>query len=387
MKFILYLFFLFVTISCSIEEPEFEENLTPIEKLGKFIFFDTNLSEPAGLSCAKCHEPDNGFMGNNDSMLENPIGVAIGTHSNLIGIRNTPSVSYSGFSPEFDFDDEGAPSGGQFLDGRAASLVDQAAFPLLSVIEMNNSKNTQILSKIEASNYANLFQSVFGEDVFEETEEGLEKIGEALEAFQNSASVSPFSSKYDAYIQKQVSFTKEEEEGLKLFIDEKKGNCIACHVMDSNSTNPEDSLFTDFSYDNLGVPRNTKIPSNNNSSFFDLGLCGPQRTDLKTTNPELCGAFKVPTLRNTALKKAWMHNGFFTKLEDVVDFYVTRDTNPNKWYPAGNKFNDVPEQYKENVNITEIPYDKKPGEEPRLNETERQKIVTFLKTLTDGFKK
>ncbi len=106
---------------------------------------------------------------------------------------------------------------------------------------------------------------------------------------------------------------------------------------------------------------------------------------------DLCGAFKVPTLRNVALRKRFFHNGAFDSLEQVVRFYVQRDTNPELWYPAdaaGNvdKFNDLPASLRANVNTTEVPYDRKRGEAPRLNEEEIQDLVAFLRTLSDGWK-
>jgi len=131
------------------------------------------------------------------------------------------------------------------------------------------------------------------------------------------------------------------------------------------------------------VPRNRAILANRDSAFFDLGLCGPARIDL--TDPSICGAFKVPTLRNVAITGPYFHNGRFQTLREVVDFYVTRDTNPERWYPGGNKFDDLPPQYRGNVNTEEVPYDRHPGESPRLNPEEIDALVAFLGTLTDGF--
>jgi cytochrome c peroxidase len=183
-----------------------------------------------------------------------------------------------------------------------------------------------------------------------------------------------------------------EARGFELFKDPEKGNCIACHAGTVDSHNPADWLFTDFTYDNLGIPRNAQIPDNDDPTFFDLGLCrqdglaakAPPDFDLES----LCGAFKVPTLRNVAITAPYGHNGYFTTLRDVVRFYVTRDTNPELWYPtdaAGNvqKFDDLPPQYQANVNTEEVPYDRKLGEPPRLSDDEIDAVVAFLGTLTD----
>jgi cytochrome c peroxidase len=148
-------------------------------------------------------------------------------------------------------------------------------------------------------------------------------------------------------------------------------------------------LFTDFTYDNIGVPRNRNIPDNADAGYFDLGLCGPLRTDL-SRREEFCGAFKVPTLRNVALTAPYLHNGRFATLQEVVDVYVTRDTDPQKWYGGSGerhsrKFDDLPGRYFGNVNTTEVPYDRHPGDAPALSPSEIDDVVAFLQTLTDGY--
>ena len=149
-------------------------------------------------------------------------------------------------------------------------------------------------------------------------------------------------------------------------------------------------LFTDFTYDNLGVPRNPDIPANGDPNYFDLGLCGPQRTDLAERG-DLCGAFKVPTLRNVALTAPYFHNGKFATLKELVEFYVRRDTNPADYYPPRpdgqpQKFNDLPPQYALNVNTTEVPYNRQLGDPPALSASEIDDVVVFMNTLTDGYK-
>ena len=146
-------------------------------------------------------------------------------------------------------------------------------------------------------------------------------------------------------------------------------------------------LFTDFTYDNLGVPRNVDILANADPAYFDLGLC--QRADL-TARADLCGAFKVPSLRNVAVRKAYFHNGKFTTLKDALTFYVQRDTNPEKFYPLNpdltvNKFDDLPPQFAANVNTTEVPYNRHLGDAPALTDAEIDEVVAFLQTLSDGY--
>jgi cytochrome c peroxidase len=161
-----------------------------------------------------------------------------------------------------------------------------------------------------------------------------------------------------------------------------KGNCAACHPSTAAGAAPA-ALFTDFTYDSLGVPRNRAIAANTDGGFHDLGLCGPLRTDL-TQRTELCGKFKVPSLRNVAVRKRFFHNGAFDNLRDVVQFYVTRDLTPAVWYPA-DRYDDLPANLRGNVNVTEGPYNRVPGQAAALNNNEIDDLVAFLRTLTDGY--
>ncbi len=366
-----------------------------IVELGQLIFEDTRLSEPQGMACASCHAKEQAFTGNNRSSLA---AIAAGALPNTFGNRNSPTAMYAAFSPSFQFAEEVedgvtefVPNGGQFWDGRADNLVEQAKGPFLNAREMNNPSKASVVEKIKNGPYTKLFEAVFGKDSLADTDKAYSSIAEAIAAFETEK-LSPFSSKFDAVLKGRARFTQLEAKGFALFQDPEKGNCIACHAGKPESKNPKDWLFTDFTYDNLGVPRNAAIPDNQDASFFDLGLCqqsglalrAPQGFELET----LCGAFKVPTLRNVAVTGPYMHNGAFKTLRDVVKFYVTRDTSPELWYPKdqdGNvlKFNDLPLSYQGNVNSEEAPYDRKLGDEPRLNENEIDAVVAFLKTLTD----
>jgi cytochrome c peroxidase len=359
--------------------------LTPTELLGKKIFFDTNLSEPRGMSCATCHDAGKAFAGNNGSASGVPLGI-----TGTLGLRNTPSIMYAMYAPDFSITKDG-PAGGQFHDGRALNLAAQVKGPLLASAEMNNPSEQAVINKIASGAYAELFEAVYGKKALSNPVTAFAQAAESIASFEKSSRFTPFSSKYDDVLAGKASFTLDEQRGMALFMNPDKGNCVACHAVNQSSTNPKDHLFTDFSYDNLGVPRNSAIPANSDPHFYDLGLCGPKRTDFglggASQDINLCGAFKVPTLRNTAKKQAWMHNGFFKNLRDVVSFYVTRDTNPTKWYPVVggvvDQFNDVPTAYKSNVNTSEAPYNRNRGDAPALTELEVDLVVTFLKTLND----
>jgi cytochrome c peroxidase len=220
----------------------------------------------------------------------------------------------------------------------------------------------------------------------------------AIEAFEQTSRFFPFSSKFDAVLRGEAEFSPDEARGFELFQDPDKGNCIACHTGDVTSRAPRDWLFTDHTYDNLGVPRNSRIPDNADPEFFDLGLCAQpglaERIPVEIEDPDafmdgLCGAFKVPTLRNVGVTAPYMHNGYFESLREVVEFYVTRDTDPERWYPIEDgelvRFNDLPPVFRGNVNSSEVPYDLGLGDEPHLSSEEIDQVVAFLLTLSDGF--
>ncbi|MDO9139064.1 MAG: cytochrome c peroxidase, partial [Methylobacter sp.] len=273
--------------------------LTPVQQLGKHIFFDKNLSSPVGQSCASCHDPKAAFS---EPDLNTP--VSNGAVEGRTGTRNTPLISYTAFSPVFHFDnEESLYFGGQFLDGRAANLTEQAKKPFLNVDEMNNRDEAEVVDKLRLAAYANLFKQVYGLDVLNNTSQAFQAIAEALAAFESTPVFNRFSSKYDYFLAGQVELTEQESKGLELFNDANKGNCAACHPSSSDSKQPP--LFTDFSYDNLGTPKNPEILAKKGQDFVDLGL------GAIVNNVNENGKFKVPTLRNIAKTAPYMHNGVF----------------------------------------------------------------------------
>jgi len=146
--------------------------------------------------------------------------------------------------------------------------------------------------------------------------------------------------------------------------------------------------FTDFGYAGLGAPRNLKIPANADPDYFDLGLCGPLRTDFKDKS-EYCGLFRTPTLRNAARRRVFFHNGVFHTLEEVVRFYAHRDTQPEIWASRARpgsaaKFDDLPARYVSNMD-RQAPFGGTPGGAPALRDNDIRDIVAFLRTLSDGY--
>jgi cytochrome c peroxidase len=351
--------------------------------LGRMIFNDANLSEPRGTACVACHQANQGFAGNHGSM----IGVALGSTPGALGLRNAMTNAYSGFVPSFAIktaNGETEASGGHFWDGRADTLALQALGPLLNPLEMNNASRQAVVDKIAASAYAPLFKQEFGAGIFSNTDAAFTQIGVAIDAFER-ADLQPFTAKYDHMVKGAATFTPAESRGMALFQDPAKGNCAACHLMNPGSANPQDSLFSEFTYYATGVPRNTAIPRNADPAFFDLGLCGPERTapvipaDVVpgVTLDNFCGKFRMPTLRNVAQRPAFMHNGVFRDLRDVLRFYAGRNTSTVS--------NDLPSKYQANVEVTKPPFNRTPAQGPALTEAEISDVIAFLRTLSDGY--
>lgn len=332
-----------------------KKKLTLEQQLGEKIFFDKNLSSPTGQSCASCHDIKAAFS---DPITNSP--VSLGSVAKRTGTRNTPSAAYSAFAPQFHFDEqEGLYIGGQFLDGRAANLIEQAKGPFLNPDEMNNADERSVIEKIRKSEYVQLFEQVYGKDTLDDTAKAYDKVAQAIVAFENTASFNRFTSKYDYFLAGRVALSEQEQKGLQLLEDENKGNCAACHI--SKTEDGSQPLFTDFTYDNLGVPSNPKILALKGADFVDVGLGA-------TVGSAENGKFKVPSLRNVEKTAPYMHNGFFSDLKEVVNFYNTRDVD-SKWAAP---------EVAENVNADELG-------DLKLTDEEVDAIVAFLRTLTDGY--
>jgi cytochrome c peroxidase len=360
-------------------------SFSPSAALGAKIYSDVSLSASGRQSCATCHSPDNAHGPTNDFAVQ--LG---GPNGDVPGFRASPSLRYMQRTPAFHFEADGTPVGGFDRDGRARTLEEQAERPFVAPHEMANATKADVVARLKQAAYAAQFRATFGDNIFDNVDQAFNRATFALQQFENEdPRFHPFDSKYDAFLAGEAKLSDAELRGLALFNNPNKGNCAACHTS-ARGADGSAPLFTDFSYDNLGVPRNARIPATADPAYFDLGLCGPDRTDL-AARTDLCGAFKVPTLRNVATRKVFFHNGAFTNLTDVVRFYVTRDTNPERWYPRNadgtvDKFNDLPPAMRKNVNTTEVPYNRQPGMAPALDEAEIADLVQFLGTLTDGYR-
>jgi cytochrome c peroxidase len=372
---------------------DFSKNPTvpALTSLGRKLFFDPRLSASGRFACATCHDPRFAY---GPVPAKSPgLDVAIGMRGT---IRAIPSLRYSQDVPVFSehhFDEavdesvDQGPTGGHMWDGRADSLHEQALLPLFSPTEMANTKAQDLVARVARAPYAKSFRDTFGADIFEHPGLAFEGVLKALEVFQQSPEeFYPYSSKYDAWLRGRVQLTTRELRGLRTFNDPQKGNCASCHP--SQIRQGGFPQFTDFGYAALGVPRNRALPANRDPTYFDLGLCGPVRKDLRQRT-EYCGLFRVPTLRNVALRHRFFHNGVLRDLREVLEFYAWRDIEPVRFYGrdaggAVRKFDDLPDAFRANVN-GEAPFGRNVGDKPALSEGDVDDLVVFLSTLTDGF--
>jgi len=382
------------------------QELTPKEELGSRLFFDTRLSEPEGQACAVCHGPTVGWTGP-DEALNKAGSVYPGALEPRFGNRKPPASAYAGFNPELHRDEEGIFVGGMFWDGRATGwtlgdpLAEQAMGPFLNPLEQNMPDSTAIIRKVIDSDYADLFREVWGEDSLdiEDPEATYEKIARSIAAYERSTDMTKFTSKFDDFWRNatraglevasidegnidrflNLGLSEDELRGFALF--NTTGLCSQCHVLDSVDDNPP--LFTDFTYDNLGVPRNPDNPfykmdkkwNPDEEKWVDKGLGGFLETTEKYKQfaPENMGKQKVPTLRNVDLRpydgfvKAFTHNGYFKTLKEVVNFYNTRDIEGANWPPP---------EIAANVNVDEMG-------DLGLTPEEEDLIVLFMTTLSD----
>ena len=358
--------------------------LSATAALGDKIFCDLMLSASGQQSCASYHSAANAH-GPANSLAVQPGGSQL----ELSGRRNTPSINYASFTPAFSLAADGTPSDGQFLDGRADSLQAQAAQPFTNPTVMANAGPAEVMAKLARAPYAEAFKKVFGVDILSRPEAAFEHITLALQQFQcEDTGFRPFTSKYDEFLRGNLSLSAQELRGLAGFNAPNKGNCAACHPS-ARAADGSLPLFTDFSYDNLGVPRNSAITRNADLRYFDLGLC--DRPEL-IGRSALCGTFKVPTLRNVALRRALFHDGRFATLKEALTFYVQRDTQPEKFYPLAadgsvRQFDDLPRAYRANVNTSDAPDNRQPGDTPALSDAEIDDVIAFLATLTDSLRR
>ena len=401
--------------------------LTATEALGKLIFFDAGLSINRNQSCATCHAPGVGWTGPDDKINRGG-AVYAGSIHDQFGERKPPSSAYSTGSPVLHNQQknprkEAVFAGGHFWDGRAtgerlgSAAAEQAQGPFLNPVEQALPSAACVVHRVCTGAYWALARAVWGADACSigwaadpcapqaagsrlsaadaaRVETTYDAIARAIAAFEGSPESDAFSSKFDHVARRQAKFTAEEQRGRRLF--EGKGKCANCHVLDrAGGRGP---LFTDFTYDNLGLPRNPANPVyGTDPAFVDKGLGGflAGRTDYARHAEAGLGKHKVPTLRNVDLRpepgfvKAYGHNGYFKSLKGIVHFYSTRDAKPAcPLRPDGRGYSEAealagrcwpPPEVARNVNRSELG-------DLRLTAAEEDAIVAFMRTLSDGYR-
>jgi cytochrome c peroxidase len=369
-------------------------SVSAVAALGRKIFFDASLSASGRMSCATCHSPEHAYGP--------PNGMAVqlgGPGLDLQGARAVPSLRYVlNHTPFWNkrfienpaerlLEGNDPPTGGFGWDGRFNTLRVQAAFPLLAANEMANAGPAEVAAKLQHASYAGDFRKVFGAQVFDDPAKAYAHALIAIERFElEDPSFHPYNSKYDDYLDGKAQLSEQEQRGLALFDDPRRGNCASCHL-DGKGADGSHPLFTDYQFEALGVPRNPEIKANAAAGYFDMGLCGPLRTD-QTGQSKFCGLFKTPTLRNVATRTVFFHNGRFHTLKEALRFYVRRDTDPRLWYPvspsgAVDKFDDLPLALRGNVDVIDEPLTRKEGAAPAWTDAEIDDVIAFLQTLSD----
>ncbi len=345
-----------------------------LEKLGEALFHDENLSMNRTQSCASCHSPAQGFS---DPRRSAEGAFSLGDDGDSLGNRNAPTASYAAFIPPFHQNSGAMWIGGLFWDGRANSLEEQAGGPPLNPVEMGMPDKAALVQRLRDNPaYVERFASLFAPDILQDDERGFEAMTQAIAAFERSEELAPFSSKYDRYLAGKEELSKEEELGRTLFFSEQFTNCNLCHQLRSSPMGTQET-FSDYSYHNIGVPRNPAISleAGMPADFIDEGLlANPQVSD-----PAQRGKFRTPTLRNVAVTGPYMHNGVFQDLRTVVLFYNRYNSkteaaqiNPETGKPWGAA--PVPET----LSVPELTHG------PALDARRVDALVAFLKTLTDA---
>jgi cytochrome c peroxidase len=395
--------------------------LSAVAQLGAKLFSDPGLSGSGRLSCANCHSPAHAY----GPAASGPVMLG-GPDLHTPGVRAVPSLRYLYRQPAFSIGPDASgdndqvaslaqqavraagharmlktaqspqaaaanlvPQGGLFWDGRADTLEEQSKGPLYNPLEMDGTA-PRVLARLESAPYARDFVRLFGAGIFENPRLAADEATFAIARYQiENPDFHPFTSKFDAWLRGKARFTPAQLRGYRLFNDPQRGNCAACHL-DEPTADGLPPLFTDFQYEALGAPRNPAIPANRDPRYDDLGICGPYRSDLRSQT-QYCGMFLTPTLRNVATRHVFFHNGVFQSLERVLDFYVDRDLHSERFYPrdaAGRvlRYDDLPARYRANLDTSDAPFNRHPGDPPALTRTQIRDVLAFLDTLTDGYR-
>ncbi len=362
--------------------------ITTKTELGEALFSDVNLSANRNQSCATCHNPDHAFSDDRKNPFGEIAAVSTGDDGTSLGVRNAPTATYAAFAPEFhkegtrpidfiEFKEYQGPLGGQFVDGRAQGLAEQAMGPPVNPIEMGMADKAAVVTRLQENpRYVEAFQDLYGEDVLDDVDRAYRAMADSIAVFERTEEFAPFDSRYDRALEGDYEFTPKEKRGRDLFFS-RKTNCFLCHQRKAEGAKQE--TFTGYEYHNIGVPANIALQDRRSGEALppDAGLLD---------NPEINdeaheGKFKVPTLRNVAVTEPYMHNGVFQDLETVVAFYDhmhSRVTDGPVRRPLNPETGDLWGEPEVDANIA-------PGlafGNP-LDDGQVEALVCFLRTLTD----
>lgn len=359
--------------------------------VGEHLFHDKALSASGKMACASCHQEAFGHADAPGTRL--PLG---GPELNLSGMRSSPTVRYLNSAPPFRLSLLGTPSGGFLWDGRVDDRFGQVFHngPFFNPVEQalpgSATSPKALTDKVRAADYWPQLAALYASNPSKiATDQGLfTEVAKLIEIYQRSdEDYFPFSSKFDQVQAGSASFTASEARGWALFTNPLRGNCVSCH---SAAMGNRQSVFTNFGYAALGVPRNHLGPKNADPNYYDLGLCGREKAgtntlvDLLVKAPRYCGLFKTPTLRNVARTAPYFHNAALSTLEDAVRFHFERDIQPQQWYRTASgevdrRYNDLPWYYQGN-----IAHGRPFNGAYRASDQDIADIVAFLNTLNDA---
>ena len=355
--------------------------------LGEALYFDKNLSANRSQSCATCHSPEHAFIDPRLDANGKVAAVSRGDDGFSFGDRNSPTAAYARFNPDFSFSEHARINsqqanhkgfvGGQFFDGRATDLKTQAAGPPLNPLEMGMPDKFSVVQRImENENYLRSFKSLFGDNIFDNTQAAYEAMASSIGLFEETDLFAPFDSKYDRSLRGEYLYDplSKAGRGKALFFSQQFTNCATCHQLHNQGHKQE--TFTRYEYHNIGIPKNLTARAINGKgeNFVDEGLLDNEAVN----EADQKGKFKVPTLRNIAVTGPYMHNGVFRELKTVIQFYDhfltdsihTFNPETGKTWRAA-EINDT-------INLTELKHGR------HLDEQEVNALVCFLRTLTDA---
>ncbi|RXJ98903.1 methylamine utilization protein MauG [Arcobacter sp. CECT 8986] len=355
--------------SASISKEQLAKIQLEKEKLGQVLFFDKNLSKNRSQSCSTCHNPQSGFTDNRDNGVEKM--ASLGDNGTSIGDREAPTATYAKFSPKFHYDAKKKEYiGGQFWDGREATLAGQAGGPPLNPAEMGMPSKKAVVDRLKENDfYVKQFKKIYGEDIFKSDEKAYTAMTKVIEAFEMTKEFAPFDSKYDRYLKGEYDLTPLEDLGKSIFFSNNNNSCANCHVL--RGEDKEHETFSNYEYHNIGTPINHKLRAKNGVTTIDNGLLN----NPAVTDENQKGKYKVPTLRNVAVTAPYMHNGVFKDLRTVIEFYDKYNNQDRKIDPETNKPWDEPE-VKETISLEKLKANK-------LSDRKVDALIAFLKLLTD----